>query len=44
MQLDIVTPEKKAFSDEIESVVVPGIQGELGILKAHSPLVTTLAP
>tara|TARA_B100000927_G_scaffold108182_1_gene87464 strand:- start:9966 stop:10367 length:402 start_codon:yes stop_codon:yes gene_type:complete len=44
MQLDIVTPEKKAFSNEIESVVVPGIQGELGILSAHAPLVTTLAP
>ncbi|MEM7601102.1 MAG: ATP synthase F1 subunit epsilon [Verrucomicrobiota bacterium] len=44
MQLDIVTPEKKAFSDEIDSVVVPGVQGEMGILKAHAPLVTTLQP
>ena len=44
MQLEIVTPEKKAFSDEIESVVVPGVQGELGILKAHSPLISSLQP
>ncbi len=44
MQLDIVTPEKKAFSDQIDSVVVPGVEGEMGILKSHAPLVTTLNP
>lgn len=44
MHLDIVTPEAKTFSDEIESVVLPGSEGELGILRAHSPLVTTLQP
>ena len=44
MYLDIVTPEAKTFSDEIESVVLPGCEGELGILRAHSPLVTTLQP
>lgn len=44
MRLEIVTPEKKAFSDEIESVVVPGEKGEMGILKAHAPLVTNLMP
>ncbi len=44
MRLDIVTPEKKAFSDEIDSVVVPGSEGEMGILKSHAPIVTTLQP
>lgn len=44
MYLDVVTPEAKTFSDEIDSVVIPGFKGELGILRAHSPLVTTLEP
>jgi F-type H+-transporting ATPase subunit epsilon len=44
MRLNIVTPEKLAFSDEIDSVVVPGGEGELGILPAHSPIVSTLKP
>jgi F-type H+-transporting ATPase subunit epsilon len=44
MRLDIVTPEKKAFSDEVDSVVVPGAEGEMGILKSHAPIVTTLQP
>jgi len=44
MRLDIVTPEKKVFSDEIDSVVVPGSEGEIGILKSHAPIVTTLQP
>lgn len=44
MRLDIVTPEKLAFSDEIDSVVVPGAEGEMGILKAHAPIVSTLRP
>lgn len=44
MRLEIVTPEKKAFSDEIDSVVVPGSEGELGILPAHAPIVSNLQP
>lgn len=44
MRLNIVTPEKLAFSDEIDSVVVPGGEGELGILPAHAPIVSTLRP
>ncbi len=44
MRLEIVTPEKLAFSDEIDSVVVPGAEGEMGILPAHAPIVSTLQP
>jgi len=44
LYLDIVTPRKGAFSDEVESVLVPGSEGELGILPAHAPLVTSLRP
>lgn len=44
IQLEIVTPEKSVFSDMVDSVVVPGVDGELGVLPAHAALVTTLAP
>lgn len=43
-QLDIVTPEAKTFSDQVDDVIVPGSEGELGILVNHAPLVTTLKP
>jgi F-type H+-transporting ATPase subunit epsilon len=43
IQLDIVTPEKKIFSDKgIESVTVPGIEGDMGILPNHIPIITFL--
>lgn len=42
IELEIVTPERLAFSDTVESVVVPGIEGELGILPHHAPLLSTL--
>ena len=44
IQLDIVTPEKKIFSDQVDSVVIPGTEGEMGVLPQHAPLVTTLVP
>jgi len=44
LQLEIVTPECKAYSDEVDSVVVPGIEGELGILPMHVPLMTQILP
>src|SRR6478609_3937673 len=40
--LEIVTPERQAFNDQVDSVVCPGIEGELGILTHHAPLLTTL--
>ncbi|MCB1065856.1 MAG: ATP synthase F1 subunit epsilon [Verrucomicrobiae bacterium] len=44
MRLEIVTPERRTFSDVVELVVLPGVEGEMGILEHHAPLVTTLAP
>ncbi len=41
---EIVTPERLAFSEEVEEVVVPGTLGELGILPGHVPFLSTLQP
>ena len=40
--LEIVTPERLAYSDSVDSVVLPGIEGELGVLPHHAPLVSML--
>ena len=40
--LEIVTPERLAYSDTVDAVVLPGSEGELGVLPHHAPLVTTL--
>lgn len=42
IQLEIVTPERLAYSDTVDSVQVPGSEGELGVLPHHAPLVSTL--
>jgi F-type H+-transporting ATPase subunit epsilon len=44
LQLEIVTPEKKVFSDEVDSIVIPGIEGDFNILTLHTPLVTIIIP
>jgi len=44
LQLEIVTPEKKTFSDTVDTVVLPGELGEMGLLPSHAPLVTALTP
>jgi F-type H+-transporting ATPase subunit epsilon len=43
-RLDIVTAERVVFSDEVDEVVAPGVEGQLGILPHHAPLMTTLLP
>ncbi len=42
LKLDIVTAEQEVYSDEVDLLVVPGIEGELSILPHHAPLMTTL--
>ena len=42
IELEIVTPERLAYSDTVDSVNVPGIDGQLGILPHHAPLVSML--
>ena len=43
-QLDIVTPEKTIFSDQVDDVYLPGSEGEMGVLSMHSAMVTPLQP
>jgi F-type H+-transporting ATPase subunit epsilon len=42
LQLEIVTPERLAYDDTVDSVVLPGAEGELGVLPHHAPLLATL--
>ena len=42
-QLEIVTPERKVVSEQVEEIQLPGRKGYLGILAGHAPLVTELA-
>ena len=42
MHLEIVTPEATLFSGEVESVAVPGVNGEFEMLKDHAPIVSLL--
>ena len=42
LNLEVVTPHRTVLVEDVESVTLPGIEGELGILPAHIPLLTTL--
>lgn len=41
-RLEIVTPQRKVFSEDVKFLVAPGTDGELGILPEHAPLITSL--
>lgn len=44
MRLEIITAEREVYADEVDSVVAPGVGGQLGILPRHAPLMTALQP
>ena len=44
MRLEIVTAERVVYSEDVDILVAPGIDGELGILPRHAPLLTALKP
>ncbi len=44
LRLEIVTPDRLAFEGDVESVVIPGTEGELGVLPMHIPLMTQIKP
>jgi len=41
---DLVSPEKLAFSGEVDQVDVPGLEGDFGVLAGHAPVVATIRP
>lgn len=42
LKLEIVTPEKMAFSGKIEEVTIPGTEGEFGVLRGHEPFLSSV--
>ena len=41
---DLVSPEKLAFSGQVDQVDVPGVEGDFGVLAGHAPVVATIRP
>lgn len=44
LRLEIITAEREVFADDVNVVVAPGTEGQLGILPHHAPLITMLHP
>lgn len=44
LHFNLVSPERELMSTEVDQVDIPGVEGWIGVLPKHSPLMTTLAP
>ena len=44
LKLEIVTPEEKIYSEDVDMVTLPGSEGELGVYPRHVPLLTAMKP
>ena len=44
LHLEVITPERRVYEDDVDMVIAPGSEGYLGILPHHAPLFTTLGP
>lgn len=44
LQLEIVTPEAKVYSEAVEMVTLPGVEGQMGVLPQHVRLMTKMVP
>ena len=44
IQFELVSPERLLLSEPVEMVVVPGVEGDFGVLPGHAPLVSTVRP
>ena len=42
LHFELVTPERLVLSEDLHMVVVPGVEGEFGVMAGHSPFMTTL--
>ena len=44
VNFELVTPAQRVFSEDADMVVVPGAEGDFGVLPGHTPFLTTLRP